>query len=47
MSKARTIRKISVFTGGSKFSVFTLSYVNTVSDQRSNNQRSGFTDTIL
>ena len=30
MSKARRIRKISVFTSGGKFPVFTLSYVNTV-----------------
>ena len=29
MSKARRIRKISVFTSSGKFSVFTLSYVNT------------------
>ena len=33
MSKARRIRKISVFTSGGKFSVFTLSYVNTALNQ--------------
>ena len=33
MSKARRIRKISVFTVGGKFSVFTLSYVNTALNQ--------------
>ena len=38
MSKARTIRKISVFTSGGKFSVFTLSYVT----RFLTNQRSGF-----
>ena len=35
MSKARRIRKISVFTSGGKFSVFTLSYVNTAVNQSS------------
>ena len=33
MSKAQRIRKISVFTSGRKFSVFTLSYVNTAFNQ--------------
>ena len=33
MSKARRIRKISVFTSGGKFFVFTLSYVNTALNQ--------------
>ena len=33
MSKARRIRKISVFPSGGKFSVFTLSYVNTALNQ--------------
>ena len=33
MSKARRIRKISVFTSGGKFAVFTLSYVNTALNQ--------------
>ena len=33
MSKARRIRKISVFTSGGKFSVFTLSHVNTALNQ--------------
>ena len=33
MSKARRIRKISVLTSGGKFSVLTLSYVNTALDQ--------------
>ena len=33
MSKARRIRKTSVFTSGGKFSVFTLSYVNTALNQ--------------
>ena len=33
MSKARRIGKISVFTSGGKFSVFTLSYVNTALNQ--------------
>ena len=33
MSKARRIQKISVFTSGGKFSVFTLSYVNTALNQ--------------
>ena len=33
MPKARRIRKISVFTSGGKFSVFTLSYVNTALNQ--------------
>ena len=33
ISKARRIRKISVFTSGGKFSVFTLSYVNTTLNQ--------------
>ena len=31
--KTRRIRKISVFTSGGKFSVFTLSYVNTALNQ--------------
>ena len=33
MSKARRIREISVFTSGGKFSVFTLSHVNTALNQ--------------
>ena len=33
MSKVRRIREISVFTSGGKFSVFTLSYVNTALNQ--------------
>ena len=33
MSKARRIRKISVFTSGGKFPVLTLSYINTVLSQ--------------
>ena len=33
MSKARRIRKISVFASGGKFSVFTLSYVNMAVNQ--------------
>ena len=33
MSKARTIRKISVFTSGGKFPVLTLSYINTALSQ--------------
>ena len=33
MSKAQRIREISVFTSGGKFSVFTLSYVNTALNQ--------------
>jgi hypothetical protein len=33
MSKARRIRKISVFTSGGKFHVLTLSYINTVLSQ--------------
>ena len=44
MSKAQRIqriRKISVFTSGGKFSVFTLGYVNTALNQ------SGFTNAML
>jgi hypothetical protein len=33
MSKARRIRKISVFTSGGKFPVLTLSYINTALSQ--------------
>ena len=33
MSKARRIRKFSMFTSGEKFSVFILSYVNTALNQ--------------
>ena len=33
MSKARRLRKISVFTSGGKFPVLTLSYINTVLSQ--------------
>ena len=33
MSNAQKIRKISVFTSGGKFSVFTLSHVNTALKQ--------------
>ena len=33
MSKARRIQEFSVFTSGGKFSVFTLSYVNTALNQ--------------
>jgi hypothetical protein len=33
MSKARRIRKNSVFTSGGKFPVFTLSYINTALSQ--------------
>ena len=33
MSKARRIRKFSVFTSGGKFPVLTLSYINTALSQ--------------
>ena len=33
MSKARRIRKFSVFTNGGKFPVLTLSYINTALSQ--------------